>query len=170
MSARMTPTRKILLPALAATLALPAGLSAASAANSAAPARACAGSKIEDSGFWITIIAENVRSSEGLLTITVYPDKRSQFLAKGGSINVGRIKAQKGTTQGCVFLPSDGVYAIALYHDENGNHKFDRGLLPEEGYGFSNDANTVAGLPSFKSVRLAVPKNNMATKITMKYP
>jgi uncharacterized protein (DUF2141 family) len=38
-------------------------------------------------------------------------------------------------------LPS-GRYALRLFHDSNGNGELDRNLLgiPQEGYGFSNDA------------------------------
>ncbi len=132
------------------------------------PPAGCTGKKT--TGVWLNVVADGVRSSDGLIAITVYEDNRSKFLAKGGSIWVGRVPAQKGSTRGCVFLPKTGVYAIALYHDENANQKFDRSLLPEEGYGFSNNASTLAGLPAFSSVRLAVPKTNLTTHITMKYP
>ncbi len=31
----------------------------------------------------------------------------------------------------CVAAPEKGQYAVVVYHDENGNHKFDR-----NGFGF----------------------------------
>ena len=137
-------------------------------AETATPPEGCTGKT--ETGVWLNVIAENMRSSDGLLAITVYEDKRNRFLAKGGSIWVGRVPAKKGTTVGCVFLPKTGVYAIALYHDENANQEFDRNLLPTEGYGFSNNPSTLAGLPRFSSVRLNVSKTNLSTKIEMKYP
>ncbi len=140
----------------------------APAAAEATPPAGCTGKK--ETGVWLNVVANGMRSSDGLLAITVYEDKRSKFLAKGGSIWVGRVDAKKGSTRGCVFLPKTGVYAIALYHDENANHNFDRNFLPTEGYGFSNDPSTLAGLPAFGSVRLNVPKTNLTTHITMKYP
>ena len=42
--------------------------------------------------------------------------------------------------------------------------------LPAEGYGFSNNPGTFAGLPSFRSVRLNVPRSGLNTRIQMKYP
>ena len=119
---------------------------------------------------WLNVVADGVRSNDGQVAITVYSDNRSKFLAKGGALWVGRVKAQKGATRGCVFLPATGVYAIALYHDENGNGKFDRNPLPLEGYGFSNNPTTLAGLPAFGSVRLNVPQTNLTTHVQMKYP
>ncbi len=53
-----------------------------------------------------------------------------------------RARAQVGTV--VVELPGvdDGTYVVQVIHDENDNRQFDRNLLgiPEEGYGFSNDA------------------------------
>ena len=153
--------------ALAALMTLPLS-GGASAAGSPPPN--CTGKT--RTGTWLNIVAEGMRSGDGQLAMTVYADVSRDFLAKGGSIWVGRVPATQGTTRGCVFLPRTGVYAIALYHDENGNGKLDRsGLgLPREGYGFTNDASTLAGLPSFRSTRLSVPKTGLTTSITMKYP
>ncbi len=70
------------------------------------------------------------------------------------------------------LCPAQGVYALALYHDANANQKFDRtGIgFPAEGYGFSNNPPTLAGLPSFRSVRLNVPRSGLTTRVQMKYP
>lgn len=48
-------------------------------------------------------------------------------------------------------LPT-GTYAISMYQDENSNKTLDTGLfgIPQEKYGFSNDAMGFAGPPSFK--------------------
>ncbi len=124
------------------------------------------------SATWLNISAQGLRSGSGLLAITLYADNPRKFLVSHGSLYVGRVDASAGATSGCIFVPSPGVYAIALYHDENANQRFDRsGIgLPAEGYGFSNNPATLAGLPSFRSVRLNVPRSGLTTRITMKYP
>ena len=45
-----------------------------------------------------------------------------------------------------------GRYAIALFHDVDGNQKLTTNMLgiPKEGYAFSNDASNFFGVPSFK--------------------
>jgi len=154
---------------LAGIAALPLGAAAPAATRSAPPAN-CQGADRWNSGVWLNVVAENVRSSDGYLNVTVYADNRSKFLAKGGSLMARFFPAQKGETRACVMLPKTGVYAIALYHDENGNKSFDRKLLPEEGYGFSNNPSTLAGLPAWSSVRLNVSKPNLVAHIKMKYP
>lgn len=121
---------------------------------------------------WIFVSVTGVRSASGVVTVTVYEDDRSRFLVKRGSIGVMRVPAGQGETRACVFLPRTGVYALAIYHDEDGDQQFDRsGIgLPREGYGFSNNPSTVAGLPSFSSVRLNVPKPGLLARIRIKYP
>jgi uncharacterized protein (DUF2141 family) len=157
---------------------LPRRLSAAAIALSAAvafatPASAApAGCLGEPSNTWLNVSVEGLRNGNGLVTIAVYPDDSRQFLAKGGTLKNNRFNAAAPVTRACVFVPKPGVYAIAVYHDEDGSRKLNRsGLgLPAEGYGFSNNPGTLAGLPAFRSVRLNVPKSGLTTHIKMKYP
>ncbi len=56
-----------------------------------------------------------------------------------------------------------GSYAVAVFHDENGNGSFDQGLLglPLEDYGFSNGAPAFLGAPSFDQAKFAVPEEGI---------
>lgn len=158
------------LQAVLAPLAAVAALSAAPAAQAqATPPANCQG---EPSAFWMNVVTEGLRNNNGLLAITIYPDNASRFLVKKGSIDVIRVPARAGTNRTCIFLPRAGVYAIAVYHDENGSRKIDRNSLgfPTEGGGFSNNPSTLAGLPTFRSVRLNVPQTGMSTRIQLRYP
>jgi uncharacterized protein (DUF2141 family) len=155
----------LILAALAASAALFAGGPAG--AKSGAPA-GCTGTA---SAVWLNVKVEGVRNASGQIAITLYADDSGKFLAKGGALAVGRVKAVSGTTRGCIFLPSTGTYAVAIYHDENANEKLDRkGIMPAEGYGFTNNPSTMVGLPSFRSVRLNVPKSGLTTQIKLTYP
>jgi uncharacterized protein (DUF2141 family) len=153
--------------AIAAALAAPLAISRASAEPS--PPAGCTGTP---SSTWLNVSAQGMRNGNGLLAITLYADNPRKFLVSRGSLYVGRVNANAGTTTGCIFVPAPGVYAIALYHDENANQKIDRtGIgLPAEGYGFSNNPPTLVGLPSFRSVRLNVPRSGLTARIQMKYP
>jgi uncharacterized protein (DUF2141 family) len=143
------------------------GLAAAWA--SAASPQACTGTP---SAVRLFVNVTNVRSSDGLIAVTLYPDDRSRFLARRGSLYVGRMPARRGTTRVCIHLPSTGIWALGVYHDADGNRSFNRSRLglPAEGYGFSNDAPALVGLPAFRRVRLSVPRNNMSTSVTLRYP
>jgi uncharacterized protein (DUF2141 family) len=121
----------------------------------------------------IYVSVDGVRNAQGQMATTVYADDPDKFLIKNGSLYVVRTPAVTGVTKYCVFLPSTGVYAIAIYHDEDNSGTINRGGvlgIPTEGFGFSNNPPTLASLPTFRSVRLAVPKTNVATTIHIKYP
>ena len=161
------------LAAWLAAAALAGGLFAAMGAQSAtAQAAAPAGCTGQTSQTWLNVTLQNVRSSNGLIAITLYPDDSRRFLARAGSLAVGRVAAHAGTTRACIFVPNPGVYALAIYHDENANQGFDRTAigLPAEGYGFTNNPATLAGLPAFNSVRLNVPRSGLNARIQMRYP
>lgn len=121
---------------------------------------------------WINVIVENVRSSNGLVTVTLYPDDSSRFLRSGASLERVRVPAHAGTTTACVILPRSGTWVFAVYHDEDGNRKFNRNAvgMPQEGFGFSNNPATTLGIPAFRSVRLKVPNPGMETRIRLTYP
>lgn len=156
-------------PMLAAIALTGATFSPAQAQNQPAPPSGCTG---PESQTWLNVVVDGVRNSEGLVAVTLYADDSSKFLVHHGSLYVGRVDAVAGTTRACIFVPKPGVYALAIYHDENADRKFDRtGLgLPDEGFGFSNNPPTLAGLPTFKSVRLNVAKTGLTTRVHMKYP
>lgn len=144
-------------------------ISPAAAQGAATPPAGCTGTPSQT---WLNVTVENVHSNSGLIALTLYADDSRRFLARGGSLYVGRVDASTGTMRTCIFVPRPGVWALALYHDENGNRSFDRsGVgLPVEGYGFTNNPATLAGLPSFSSVRLNVARAGLTTRIQMRYP
>ena len=170
---RAAPARSRTVAAgwLAGLLALPA-VTVPAQAQSAPAQSAPAGCTGTPSATWIDVAVEGVQNGNGLIAITLYADNPRKFLIKHGSLYVGRVPARAGTTTGCIFVPAPGVYALAVYHDENGNQVFDRtGIgLPAEAYGFSNNPSTLVGLPTFHSVRLGIPHSGLLTRVRRKYP
>lgn len=98
-------------------------------------------------------------SDDGVLHLAVY-DSKEVFESDRGDkpgpqkgIVGGIIKfIKKGTFQETIELP-DGKYAIGLYIDSNKNEKLDSNFfgVPNEQYGFSNNALGRFGPPSFES-------------------
>lgn len=167
------PRRTVLRVAAAlAASGLAGSALAASDAARTGPGQAPPGCTGTPSNTWIDVAVEGVANSNGLIAITLYADNPRKFLVRHGSLYVGRVPAQAGTTVGCIFVPKPGVYALAIYHDENASQTFDRTALglPAEAYGFSNNPSTLAGLPAFRSVRLAIPNSGLLTRIRLTYP
>jgi uncharacterized protein (DUF2141 family) len=139
------------------------------AGASAQEASSCTGPQ---SPIKLYVDVQGVRSSTGLVAVTLYADDSTKFLAHHGSLYVGRVPAQMGTTSVCIHVPRTGVYAVAVYHDANANRRYDRTSLglPDEGYGFSNNPPVFLGMPAWKGVRLTVPKTDTRTRIKLRYP
>lgn len=63
-----------------------------------------------------------------------------------------------------------GNYALALIHDENGNHKLDTFAgIPREGVAFSRNPPIRFGAPSFKSARFTIAGAPVEEHVKMKY-
>ena len=154
------------IPLLASIIAF-AGLLTAAPAAAAPP---CLGPQ---SSVWIWLTVDGLRNANGQVATTVYADIPDRFLIKNGSLYVVRTPTVANATRFCVFVPQTGVYALAVYHDEDNSGTLNRsGVLgiPTEGFGFSNNPPTLASLPTFRSVRIAIPRTNLATTIHLKYP
>lgn len=147
-------------------------LLAAAILAGAAPAVAQSECTGPESPVRLYVDVENVRSSDGMVAVTLYADDSSRFLARRGSLYVGRAAARAGTTRICLHLPATGTWGLAVYHDEDGNRRFNRnGVgMPAEGFGFSNNPGTTFGIPRFRSVRLAVPRSGLRTAVRLRYP
>ena len=77
----------------------------------------------------------------GLLTVEVYGDDSKNFLSKKGRLRRARVAAEVGAQQVCINVPGAGTYAVAAYHDQDGNRKLARkwNFLPKEPFALSND-------------------------------
>ena len=119
----------------------------------------------------LVVRVTGVANTKGNLTITVYPDDADRFLAKGGKLLRARVPVVVPLTESCFALPAAGSYAIAVYHDANGDHDFNRTFvgMPAEGYGFSNNPVTKLGLPGFKEVRFAAKAGDNPVYIKLTY-
>jgi len=64
-----------------------------------------------------------------------------------------------------------GTYAIAIYHDANGDEVLNRGLfgMPSEGYGFSNDAIATTGPAAYEDA-VFILGGTTTIPITLQYP
>ena len=138
------------------------------AAGPALADQGCAGVRAANSSK-LTVHVTGVRPATGEVAITLYPDDKRRFLAKGGKLARQRVRAA-GAVRACFWVPQ-GSYAVAIYHDRDGDRDFDRTLvgLPAEGFGFSNDPETKTGLPPLSAVRFRVGAGERTMPIQMKY-
>ncbi len=117
----------------------------------------------------LNVTVSGLRSGQGSVHVAVY-DAADRFPKDGESLADAVVAAVGEVTVKFKDLAA-GKYALAVYHDENGNNEFDQGIfgVPLEGYGFSNNASVFFGPPDFAAaaVTLAEPAANI--KIRMRY-
>ena len=137
--------------------------------KAAAKTTACGSSPTE---VRLKVKVQGVDEPRGNITITVYPDESDRFLAKGGKLARQRVATVVPVTSACFVLPSAGHYAIAVYHDANDDHDFNRTFvgMPNEGFGFSRNPKTSIGLPSLSEVRFVVQPGDNEMPIRLTYP
>ncbi len=65
----------------------------------------------------------------------------------------------------------DGKYAIALFHDTNGDGKLNTNILgiPKEGYGVSNNVRNLFSAPGFEESSFKHGKSKTSLSISVKY-
>lgn len=109
----------------------------------------------------LLVRVENVASSEGELRVAVC---EHSFDEAGCRVGAWRSAAERHDFRFDDLTP--GRYAVAVYHDLNGNGELDRVPpgLPTEPYGFSNEVGRF-GPPSFEGA--LVPVNGAGTEIVV---
>ncbi len=153
---------------LALAVGLPASAAPASGLDqSAATPRAAA---CEEQAGAIRVIVKNVRKAKGTITADLHGDKPEEFLKKKKKLVRVRVPARIGSVEMCLPVPGPGVFAIGLYHDVNGNRKFDKNALglPAEPYGVSNNPGLRLGPPKHKEARFTVGPNGTTVEITLR--
>ncbi len=119
----------------------------------------------------LKITVNNILQSKGTIQVALiesgyeadFPDKGRVMLPQPDGSMAPGVMAQATTPS--VTLEVDvpaGTYAIAAYHDVNGDGKMNRVPfvgLPLEPYGFSNDARGQFGAPSFANASFDVDGN-----------
>src|SRR6266851_3060024 len=113
----------------------------------------------------------NLRNSTGQVICTLF--NLPAAFPSDSSKAVGQIAAPiKDDAAVCSFGGlAPGKYALVVFHDENGNGKFDRNWLgmPKEGYAFSNNVRPVFSPPSFKAAAFDYAGGDLWLTITMRY-
>jgi uncharacterized protein (DUF2141 family) len=90
-----------------------------------------------------------ISSAQGLLQVGLYLEPT--FPEAGQQILGITLPAQPGTLTAVFEDVPPGTYAVAIFHDANGNHALDKNFfgVPNEDYAFSHNARGTFGPPDF---------------------
>lgn len=113
--------------------------------------------EINDHQASLTVLVTGIRSDEGKLRFALYDSPETftdnPMLGAAKDIENGRAKWRLTKLE-------PGPYALAVYHDENNDDRFNRNFLgvPTEDYGFSNNARPRLRAPAWSRVVFEVKR------------
>ena len=91
------------------------------------------------------------------------------YLRFATNIMMVKVRATKATCDFADIAP--GTYALAVIHDENRDGELATNWMgmPQEGYGFSNDAKGSLGAPSFEAASFSYNGQSLKMTIALQY-
>ena len=109
----------------------------------------------------LTIIVSDIQIMKGDILVLVCD--KDNFMKGSVKSGMASVKGNTATIE-ITDLPA-GEYAVMLFHDENGNHQLDMGEsgVPLEGFGFSGNATSIMGVPTFDDCRITVSGDSTIT-------
>ena len=110
---------------------------------------------------------QNVQPLKGAIYIALF--KSGQDFPEGKPIEGKKLEATSRNVQASFSL-EPGDYAIAVFHDENGNGKLDKRVfgIPKEPYGFSNNFRPRLSAPKFSDCQFSVGTGEKTIRIEVK--
>jgi uncharacterized protein (DUF2141 family) len=118
----------------------------------------------------IGVEVSQLRNRRGAVRAALY-DRAATWLQQSGA-RASCSGPAAGPIFRCSFGPiPPGQYAIAILHDEDGDGQMDRDWIgvPQEGYGFSNDAAVVLSAPGFGSAAFQHERADLTIPIRVRY-
>ena len=119
----------------------------------------------------IVVRVNQLRNGAGNVVAVLYGDNPDDFLKKGRKLAKVWAPAREGTVDVCLTAPRPGTYAVAVYHDENANVRFDKTWigLPDEGYGISNNPRIFLAPPLFDEAKFEAMAGPTVIDIDIRY-
>ena len=103
---------------------------------------------------------KNFDNQSGLIHIAIY-NEQEKFPKKDGKLLGFKEKTSKIIENNYeINNLKEGIYAVAIFHDENSNDKFDSFFgIPNEKYGFSNNPSIFLSAPKFEQSSFDLRQN-----------
>jgi len=110
----------------------------------------------------LEVTIKNIKESKGTIRVSLF-NNENDFLKKSFES-----KVVKASNEASVVFENlkPGEYAVSVIHDLNENNELDKGFMgiPQEPYGFSNDARGKFGPPSYEESKITI-KGDVKTSI-----
>lgn len=116
----------------------------------------------------LTIQINNVKSPEGIIWIGIYD--ADNYMIKEKAIIEGLDVSTTGKLSMNIPALDFGTYAIALFHDINGNGELDQNFIgvPLEPFAFSKTPKSKWRLPKFEEIQFRFNQNGQVVQTQLK--
>ncbi|MCY4549613.1 MAG: DUF2141 domain-containing protein [Defluviicoccus sp.] len=122
----------------------------------------------------LEVVLDGLRSAEGHARVAVHKRVPDAAFPAGGVVGASWRPAGKGKLRFVFADLAPGDYAVAAFHDADGDGKLGQNAvgMPIEGFGFSNGATGFMGPPGFDEAAVTVgPKDGRVTAaVRIAYP
>lgn len=108
----------------------------------------------------------NVRTLKGDVYVALFNAKNA--FPEGKPLEGKKLEVTDKSVH-TTFSVEPGDYAVAVYHDENGNGKMDKRMfgIPKEPYGFSNNFRPTMSAPKFSDCSFSVGNSGKSVSIKL---
>lgn len=108
--------------------------------------------------------------AEGILTVELYKPSERDFLKKASRLKRVRVPAENGSQRVCFDLASSGMYAVAAYHDVNGDRELARhwNKLPAEPFALSNNQKLKLRMPTFDEAAFKAGEETTTVRLELR--
>ncbi len=120
----------------------------------------------------LTVEVNGIKDQKGLLCIKVFTGSQGFPNSNEKAIKRECVKITEDPMRFTYTSLLAGSYAVAVFHDANGDRVLNRNAagMPTEGYGFSNNPVIKAAPPKFGQAVFLVAGPNTGVRIQMRYP
>ena len=118
----------------------------------------------------LTIVVNQLPNQKGEVCMRIYAKEQGFPQSSKGVVQSGCTKITGRSAKKEFYGLKHGTYAVALFHDENGDGKLNTNFLgiPREGFGISNNPTVRTSAPKFKNSSFPL-RGDTTIKIGMKY-
>lgn len=108
-------------------------------------------------------------TKQGILTVELYRPSAKDFLHKESRVHRIRVAAKQGAQTVCFDIEKSGTYALAAYHDIDGNRKLARkwNRMPAEPFAMSNNRPLRLEIPKFEDAAFTVGERGAAIRLEL---
>jgi uncharacterized protein (DUF2141 family) len=127
----------------------------------------------QEAGTSLTLRIVGAKSSKGQIAIAVFNGEAGFPADKSKAVRTLQTGIDPQTLIAHVTMKNlpRGVYAVAVFHDENMNGRLDKNVLgiPKEGYGASNNPKKSMGPPKFAEAKFQLDQPEKVLEIKLLY-